>query len=273
MTASSSNPRIPGPSDRRTVGPSDHPWDLYAPFYDWENTRTLGRRDLPFWTRVLARHGAHALELGCGTGRLLAPIARSGVTMTGIDLSERMLARARARARRLPRSARPGLVRGDIRALPFRRRTFGAVLAPYGMLQSLVRDRDLDAALGEAARVLRKGGLLGVDLVPDLPRWEEYGPEVRMRGRTRQGARVELIETVRQDRASGITIFDEEFVETRGRAIRRHRFTLTFRTLSMAATLGRVSHAGFRIDACLGDYQGRPWDPLADTWVVLASRR
>ena len=32
-------------------------WDEYAPFYDWENAWTLGRCDVPFWTR-LAR-GAH----------------------------------------------------------------------------------------------------------------------------------------------------------------------------------------------------------------------
>jgi SAM-dependent methyltransferase len=184
-----------------------------------------------------------------------------------------MLARARARARRLPRSVRPGIVRGDIRALPFPRRSFGTVLASYGMLQSLVRDRDLDAALAEAGRVLRKGGLFGIDLVPDLPRWEEYGPEVRMRGRTRQGAQIELIETVRQNRRRGLTTFDEEFVERRGRTVRRHRFTLTFRTLSMAVMLRRLTRAGFRVDACLGDYQGRAWDPRADTWVVLASRR
>ena len=31
-------------------------WDDYAPFYDWENARTLGRRDVPFW-RNLARMG------------------------------------------------------------------------------------------------------------------------------------------------------------------------------------------------------------------------
>ena len=29
-------------------------WDEYAPFYDWENARTLGRRDVPFWQRVVA---------------------------------------------------------------------------------------------------------------------------------------------------------------------------------------------------------------------------
>jgi hypothetical protein len=141
------------------------------------------------------------------------------------------------------------------------------------MLQSLVRDRDLDAALGEAARVLARGGLFGVDLVPDLARWAEYGPEIRMRGRTRDGRQVTLIESVRQDRRRRLTIFDEEFVERRGRQTRRHRFTLTFRTLTMDDTLDRIRRAGFRIDAILGDYRGGPWDRRADTWVVLARKR
>ena len=49
-------------------------WDAYAPFYDWENARTLGRRDLPFWKGVLSREGVSTLELGCGTGRLLVDV-------------------------------------------------------------------------------------------------------------------------------------------------------------------------------------------------------
>jgi len=36
-------------------------WDEYAPFYDWENARTLGRRDVAFWRRVLRREAAPTL--------------------------------------------------------------------------------------------------------------------------------------------------------------------------------------------------------------------
>ena len=244
-------------------------WDTYAPYYDWENARTLGRRDLPFWRQMLAGLRGPALELGCGTGRLLVPLARGGTRMVGIDRSAPMLARAMARRRRVAHAARPEMVCGDIRALPFRPRTFGAVLASYGMLQSLLTDRDLDAALAESARVLTRGGLFGIDLVPDLPRWAEYGPEERMRGRLHDGARVTLIESVRQNRRRGLTIFDEEYVARRGRRVERHRFTLTFRTLPMDRMLARIERAGFRIDAVLGDYRGGAWDERADVWVVL----
>ena len=27
-------------------------WDDYAPFYDWENAQTLGKRDVPFWIEL-----------------------------------------------------------------------------------------------------------------------------------------------------------------------------------------------------------------------------
>ena len=248
-------------------------WDAYAPFYDWENARTLGRRDVGFWRGVATREDAPLLELGCGTGRLLSPLARTGVPVIGVDRSSDMLAYSRRRVRRLPKDLRPRLVRGDIRSLPFRDRAFGVVLAPYGMLQSLTTDADLDAVLAEAARLLRRGGLLGVDLVPDLPRWAEYGPRVSLRGRRRDGARLTLIESVRQDRRRGRTIFDETYVERSGRRERRHTFTLTFRTLPVEEVGRRLERAGFRIEAALGDYQGGQWDERADVWVLLARRQ
>ena len=125
----------------------------------------------------------------------------------------------------------------------------------------------------KAARVLRRGGVLGVDLVPELPSWAEYGPRVRMRGRAPNGAHVTLVESVRQDRRRRLTIFDEQFVERRGMRTRQHRFSLTFRTLPMPKMVALIEAAGFRIEALLGDYRGAPWDPRADTWIVLARKR
>src|SRR5471032_2230704 len=149
-------------------------WDEYAAFYDWENARTLGRRDIRFWQDLVRRERGPVLELGCGTGRLLMPLARTGSRIVGIDRSGPMLERAVRRRRRLPLDRRPDIVRGDIRDLPFRSRKFGVVVAPYGMLQSLLNDEDFAAALASVSRVLRRGGVLGIDLVPDLPAWDEY---------------------------------------------------------------------------------------------------
>jgi ubiquinone/menaquinone biosynthesis C-methylase UbiE len=250
-------------------------WDEYAPFYDWENAQTLGRRDVPFWRRVAAGADGPVLELGCGTGRVSRPLARAGVALVGIDRSAPMLNRAR---RQILRSSNPQigkslcLVRGDIRALPFEPGAFPMVIAPYGILQSLIRPRDLTATLTSVARVLARGGTFGIDLVPDVPKWREYQNRVQLRGRA-GGAQLTLIESVRQDPKRHLTTFEQKYVERRGGQTREHRFDLTFRTLSVRQMTGQLERAGFRVDLVLGDYRGRPWDDRADVWIILAKKR
>src|SRR5258708_2032628 len=75
-------------------------WDEYAPFYDWENARTVARRDVTFWQGLARQQAGRTLELGCGTGRLALPLIKSGVRLVGIDRSEAMLRRGRMKARR-----------------------------------------------------------------------------------------------------------------------------------------------------------------------------
>jgi SAM-dependent methyltransferase len=245
-------------------------WDDYAPFYDWENAQTVGRADLPFWRQIARATRGRVLELGCGTGRILVPLARAGVSMVGVDRSQPMLARA---ARRLRRGgASHGLVRGDIRALPFPSRTFGTVIAPYGVLQSLTRERDLVAALASVARVLKAGGLFGVDLVPDVPHWNEYRNQRQLSGRL-DGSPLTLIESVQQDRRRHLTTFEQRYVTGTGKGRAEHRFTLTFRTIPVRGMVKRLEHAGFSVESLLGDYDGRPWDARADVWIILAKRK
>jgi ubiquinone/menaquinone biosynthesis C-methylase UbiE len=250
-------------------------WDTYAPFYDWENAQTLGRRDVPFWRRVAAGAAGPVLELGCGTGRVSLPLARAGVDLVGIDRSAPMLDRARRRITKSPtrqfaRSLR--FVRGDIRALPFEARAFPMVLAPYGILQSLIRPRDLTATLASVARIMTPGGTFGIDLVPDVPKWREYENRVQLRGRA-GGAQLTLVESVRQDPKRHLTTFEQKYVERRGGLTREHRFDLTFRTLSVRQMTGQLERAGFEVDAVLGDYRGRPWDDRADVWIIMAKKR
>jgi SAM-dependent methyltransferase len=263
-------------------------WDDYAPFYDWENARTLGRRDVSFWRNLALQADGPVLELGCGTGRISIPLGRAGVPLVGVDRSEPMLARARQRIRRGRLAGRVRLVRGDIRHLPFVAATprrsssstsvptsgggFSLVIAPYGVLQSLLRERDLSATLDAVAGVLRPGATFGLELVADLPSWKEYKKRVSLSGwrGARGGAHVTLVETVRQDPARHLTTFDQQFIERRGSRRRTHRFALTFRTLSVPQMTSRLRKAGFEITALLGDYRGGPWDPRADVWMILA---
>ena len=130
------------------------------------------------------RANGPVLELGCGTGRVTIPVARTGARIVGVDRSSEMLAHALKRSRRARVDA--GAARGCAATSAFCRSAtsarFNLVMAPYGILQSLVRESDLKATLASVARVLAPGGIFGVDLVPDLPVWKEYRDKVRFRG-------------------------------------------------------------------------------------------
>lgn len=115
--------------------------------------------------------GAHALEIGIGTGRIAMPLLARGVNLSGIDLSERMLQRLREKyaaasqaqqARAQPALGRLEVVQGDITALPFAAGTFDAVIAVH-VLHLVSGWRQ---AIDEALRVLRPGAplLLGQDV-------------------------------------------------------------------------------------------------------------
>lgn len=96
------------------------------------------------------------IDLGCGFGRHLHAFAKRGVRAFGVDRSTSLIAAA-------PAEVRPRIVRGDLRALPFRTAGFdGAVslFSSFGYFGPL-GDRD---ALREVARVLRPGGRLCLDL-------------------------------------------------------------------------------------------------------------
>ena len=249
-------------------------WDDYAAYYDWENRQTVGRRDIAFWQRMAAPVDGPILELGCGTGRVAVPLARHGSRIVGIDRSTSMLARARARVRRAKLHQRVQLIRGDIRHLPFPDRSFALVMAPYGILQSLLDEELLSAALQEVQRVLTRRGIFGLELVADLPAWDEYANRVTLRGgRGPHGKPIKLIETVQQDRRNHITRFVQEFVEGRGTAETRRKFSLSFRTLTVPQMVQRLQQAGMEVAALLGDYQGGPWDLRAEVWIMLARRR
>ncbi len=255
-------------------------WDDYAAYYDWENAQTVGRRDIAFWSDLALRASSRQagerrriLELGCGTGRVAIPVAKAGASVIGIDRSASMLARARTRVRRARLGSRLKLIRGDIRHLPFPDKSFELVMAPYGILQSLLDEKLLSATLKDVRRVLARNGTFGIELVADLPAWDEYSTRVTFRSqRGPNGTPIKLIESVTQDRRKHITRFEQEFVEGTGRRVTRKKFSLAFRTLTVPQMIQRLDKAGLEVSALLGDYQGGPWDLRAEVWIILARR-
>ena len=96
--------------------------------------------------------GMRVLDIGCGTGRLVAVLARRGLRAWGVDPSAEMLGEARG--------CRPpggGFKQARAERLPFRDAWFDAAV-----MRQVVQHLELDAAFRETARVLRPGGRLAI---------------------------------------------------------------------------------------------------------------
>lgn len=121
-----------------------------------------------FYRAAAERQGGSVLELGCGTGHKLIPIAADGHPAVGLDLSEEMLERARRRA------AEHGVavewLQGDMRDFELGR-TFDSVFIAANSLLHLHAAEDLVSCFRSVRRHLAPGGRLVFDV---------FNPSVRL---------------------------------------------------------------------------------------------
>jgi SAM-dependent methyltransferase len=128
--------------------------------------------DVAYYLRAARRAKGPVLEYGCGTGRITLPLARAGLTVTGVDLSRAMLDRLRVHLRREPADVRQrvSLRHRDMRVVRFRRR-FACVIAGFNTFQHLYTREDVESFLVRVRHHLAPGGTLRFDVY--LPQMEE----------------------------------------------------------------------------------------------------
>jgi len=133
---------------------------LMAEWYDdWLSGR---KEDVAYYLEAFQGHSGSALELACGTGRLLLPLARSGVAIEGLDSAPDMLAILRRKAASL------GLDDIQLYEQPMQeftiRKRFDSIFIAGGSFQLLISYQDALACLKCAHRHLRDGGALLIDV-------------------------------------------------------------------------------------------------------------
>jgi len=125
---------------------------LLAPFYDCFMAALHKRQGEILLAKLTPLGGRKVLDLGGGTGRLAARLAKAGANVYLLDSSAAMLKRAH---RLLPGNR---IVLGDASSLPFAENSFDLVI----IVDALHHFRRQQAALLEAFRVLVPGGTLAI---------------------------------------------------------------------------------------------------------------
>ncbi|MFM8411936.1 MAG: ubiquinone/menaquinone biosynthesis methyltransferase [Alphaproteobacteria bacterium] len=153
---------LPRPEQKREF--VEQMFDEIAPRYDLVNRLMTFGIDRTWRRRAVeALHvgpGSRVIDLGCGTGDLVADVERTGADAVGIDLSGEMIAVGRRRL------AGRSFVRGDAQCLPFPDASFDGVVSGF----ALRNFTSIPAAMQEAARVLRPGGRFAL-LEVNVPAW------------------------------------------------------------------------------------------------------
>jgi SAM-dependent methyltransferase len=148
--------------------PSDHFGERVAARYDESSAEMFEPAVVDPAVDFLAglAGGGAALELGVGTGRIALPLARRGVRVHGIDLSEAMVARLRAK----PGAERVGVTIGDF-ATTTVDGTFSVAYLVFNTIMNLTTQDGQVACFRNVAAHLRPGGCFVVEVgVPALQR-------------------------------------------------------------------------------------------------------
>lgn len=140
---------------------SDKKFEVLADLYDFDYPITA---DVSFWVELAKRANFPVLELGCGTGRLLVPIAKAGVLATGVDASGRMLDLASKKARAEGVEGRLNFAMADMANFHLDIRGYTLCFAARNSFMHLLTKEEQESCLASVREHLIENGLLAIDV-------------------------------------------------------------------------------------------------------------
>lgn len=210
-----------------------------------------------FYAEEAQRSGSPVLELACGTGQLLLPIAQAGLRAVGLDLSPIMLCAARDRLREVSGPAE--VVEGDMRTFDLEE-LFALVFIGHNSLLHLHSTEDLLACFRTVRRHLKPGGAFLFDI---------FNPSVYLLARP-AGTRFPIMQIPHPERGE-VTVEAEGEYDSAAQ-IKRERWyfsapgepdfwiaPLEVRIIFPQELPLLLAAGGFRIEARYGDFSREPF--------------
>ncbi len=136
-------------------------YNIIAPFYDIEHAHF--QEDLDLYSNYAELCGGKILELACGSGRALLPLAREGYDVTGVDSSAAMLELARLRVQEEGLTAQCQLVQQDMTALDLKQK-FRLAFIALGSFGHMLTRQEQQRVLAAVRAHLNPGGTFIVDI-------------------------------------------------------------------------------------------------------------
>jgi cyclopropane fatty-acyl-phospholipid synthase-like methyltransferase len=206
--------------------------------------------------------GARMLDLACGWGRIALPLAQRGYRVTGLDLSEAFVDRARrdAQAAGLDIDFR----RGDMREIPFAGK-FDAVIMMWSAFGVLESDEEDQEVLHAVARALRPGGRF---LIEQASREHVVRHFQARDWHQREGGTLVLHER-ELDLLESRNYVRMTVIEPDGS---RRNYDHTFRFYTLTEFVDMLDRAELAFRAVWGGFDGSPYTLYSRRMIVLAQK-
>ncbi len=251
----------------------------YVEYSEYYDSDTNSIHDLPFYLEYASLHGSPILELACGTGRLLVPMAEAGHIVHGIDISEGMLGRCREKVSERGLDGRVVLTKADMADFYLPEKSYAMIFVAFRSFMHLFSQADQLACLRCVHGHLKQGGVLIVDVYAPLfhllvhEKDEEF--VLRREFDLPNGNRGKRFDRfLRGDVANQLQRSELRFEEISpsGETIKQTVVPLTTRYTFPFEMRLLMEKAGFEVVAMYRDYGRSPYDGTGEM-IVVASKQ